>query len=318
MRVLIIKTSSLGDVAHMLPAITDAASQIHHLHVDWLVEESFQSLPNWHPSVEEVYPVAIRRWRKNLLNPQVREEIRDLRKTLRKNDYDLILDTQGLIKSAALTRLPNKTDTAGYAWTSAREPLASLFYKKRYTVSREQHAIDRNRQLTAQALGYEMRDLPLDYGLDGWMTDLYQPQQLALPDRFCMALHGTSRADKEWPEENWITLGKKLAEEKRPLVFPWGNDREHDRAHRLAAETQGMVLPKLGLEPLAAIMSKADKVIGMDTGLMHIAAALGKGGVAIYLTSKPELTGVKTAVGKPTISSLDKAFSDVENVYASL
>lgn len=319
MRILIIKTSSLGDVAHMLPAITDAARQIQDLQIDWLVEESFRALPAWHPAVDQVFPVAIRRWRKNLLQKKTYQEISALKHQLRSHQYDLILDTQGLVKSALLTRLPNKTQRAGYDRHSSREPLSHLFYDRTFAVSREHHAIDRNRQLTANALAYSLENLPLDYGLDDWKGSLTLPEEILLPEKYCLALHGTSRPDKEWPEKNWISLGQKLANQNRPLVFPWGNEREHQRAKRLAEKTQGVVLPKLDLNSLAAIISNANYVIGMDTGLMHIAAALGKPGVAIYLTSEPRLTGVMSAKKYDKILSLfGQRETSVENVFATL
>ncbi len=293
MKILIVKTSSLGDVVHMLPAITDAARMISDLTVDWVVEESFQTVPNWHPVVDKVIPVAIRRWRKNFFSSQTRHEIRSTKQIIRSTKYDAIIDSQGLFKSSVVAHWAKGT-RYGYDRKSAREPLASWAYDQRITVSRNLHAIEKNRQITAKALGYFGEELPLDYGLDN-LVDLNTTEAVMaidLPENYIVGLHGTSRPDKEWAEENWNDLAHHLDKKNTPLILPWGNQREHDRAKRIATTGKAIVLPRLDLDSLAHIIIGSKAVVGMDTGLMHIAAALGKPGVAIYPVTRAELTGV--------------------------
>ena len=139
MRVLLVKTSSLGDVIHALPALTDAARAIPGITFDWVVEEGFAEIPTWHPSVGNVIPVAIRRWRKNLWETIKSGEWRRFKQRLRAEKYDLVIDAQGLLKSALLTRYV-KAPVAGFDRDSAREPLASRFYQRRLAVARGQHA----------------------------------------------------------------------------------------------------------------------------------------------------------------------------------
>src|SRR5437868_3243147 len=103
MRVLVIKTSSMGDIIHTLPALTDAANAIPHIKFDWLVEDSFADIPKWHPAVDRVIPVALRRWRKGFFSKETRAGYKELRKQLHEQQYDLVLDAQGLVKSAFLT-----------------------------------------------------------------------------------------------------------------------------------------------------------------------------------------------------------------------
>mgnify|MGYP003604329080 FL=1 len=165
MRVLLIKTSSLGDVIHTLPALTDAARAIPGIQFDWVVEEGFAEIPTWHPAVAQVIPVALRRWRKNLLQTWKSGEWAAFKQRLREGRYDLVIDAQGLLHSALLTRYVD-APVAGLDRASAREPLASRCYDRPCAVAWGQHAVERVRQLFAQALGYSLPQSVGDYGLD--------------------------------------------------------------------------------------------------------------------------------------------------------
>jgi len=300
MRILLLKTSSLGDLVHMLPALSDAAKRIPALRVGWVAEEGFAAVPAWHPTVDKVIPVAMRRWRKNAFQSSTWREIGVARQAMRVTPYAAVVDAQGLLKSAWLAHWARQPVT-GYDRYSIREPLASLFYAHRMAISRELHAIERNRRLLAAALGYDMGDLPLDYGLGGHDFDADE----ALPSPYILALHGTSREDKEWPEADWIAVGQGLASHGRALVLPWGNAREKERAERIAvAVPTAQVLPRLGLDGLAGIIARADAVLGVDTGLMHVAAALRKPGLALFPATLPQLTGVRSEPDAPQIASL--------------
>ncbi|OYW96322.1 MAG: lipopolysaccharide heptosyltransferase I, partial [Pseudomonadales bacterium 32-61-5] len=223
MRVLLIKTSSLGDVVHTLPALTDAQRAIPGIQFDWVVEEGFAEIPAWHPAVAQVIPVAIRRWRKNLLQTLRTGEWRRFKARLRETRYDLVIDAQGLLKSAWLTRYV-KAPVAGLDRDSAREPMASRFYDRRYTVPRDQHALERVRQLFAQALGYELPQAIGDYGLDR--------AQLAAPgeEPYLLFLHGTTWPSKHWPEAYWRELAERMSAFGWAIRLPWGNAEEKARA----------------------------------------------------------------------------------------
>ncbi|MBP6816663.1 MAG: lipopolysaccharide heptosyltransferase I, partial [Burkholderiaceae bacterium] len=159
MRIALIKSSSMGDVIHALPVVSDLLAARPGIEIDWLVEESFADLPRLHPGVDRTLTVAVRRWRRTPLSAAVRAEVRDLAARLRERRYDLALDLQGLVKSAWLARLTG-APIAGFAWGSAREPLASLAYRHRYPVPHDLHAIERLRRLAGQALGYSVDGLP--------------------------------------------------------------------------------------------------------------------------------------------------------------
>ena len=290
MKILIVKTSSLGDVIHMLPAVTDAIRAMPALRIDWLVEESFAAIPAWHPAVERVVPIAMRRWKKQWTRPQTWQQIGAARAVLQHHTYDWVIDSQGLFKSALWSRLAHGPK-AGYNSASAREPIASWFYNRSFNIARQQHAIDRNRQLMACTLGYTLDDPKPDYGLQGLASRL-PPAGMALPAQTLMGLHGTSRADKLWPVENWKALAQALATQQRQLVLPWGNDEERLRAEDIARHASNVtVLPRLGLDALASLIDQCEAVVGVDTGLLHLAAGLGKPGLALYTATPPALTG---------------------------
>lgn len=287
--ILIVKTSSLGDVVHMLPAISDAVRQQPDLCIDWLVEEGFAEVPGWHPAVHQVIPVALRRWRKQLGQRASWREMAAMRQRLQQQRYDAVIDSQGLLKSALLATMAHGR-RYGYDRHSIREPLASLCYQQGFSVAHQRHAITRNRLLLAHVLGYSIDNQPLDYGI---ARTVYPAPPVTLPERYIVGLHGTSRVDKEWPESHWQVLMAALAGQGIHTLLPWGNARERERAERLAqANASVQVLPRSRLGELAAVMQRSLGVIGMDTGLMHIAAALDKPGLALYPVTEPALTGV--------------------------
>lgn len=283
--IVLIKTSSLGDVLHNLPVVTDILRHQPDARIDWMVEESFAALPRLHPGVQQAVPVAVRRWRKSWWAS--RHEVSTLCRQLRERHYDLALDTQGLLKSAIFTHCTH-TLRCGHAWDSAREPLASLFYDRKFSIRKDLHAVERNRQLAAAALGYQLIGEP-DYGLR--TPDIALPWLGTRP--YAVLLHATSRDDKLWDEKNWVALGKHLHQAGHAAVLPWGNDKEKARAERLASLIPDAICaPRLSLEEAAALLGKARAVIGVDTGLSHLAAALDVPTVGIYTATDPGLTGL--------------------------
>jgi heptosyltransferase-1 len=285
-KIVLIKTSSLGDVLHNLPVVTDICKHLPGATIDWVVEESFASLPALHPKVQSVIPVAMRRWRRSWWAS--RGEIKAACRTLRDRHYDLALDTQGLLKSALITRCAN-TPRCGYDRKSAREPVASIFYDRTFFVPKDQHAVERNRQLAGLALGYTPAGAP-EFGIQAPAAEL---PWLSRSSPYVVLLHATSRDDKLWDEPNWIALGKLFAAQGKQLVLPWGNAKEKARSERLTASIPNATSPpRLNLVEAAALLAHADAVIGVDTGLSHLAAALNVPTIGIYTATNPGLTGL--------------------------
>ena len=295
MRVLLIKTSSLGDVIHALPALTDAARALPGVRFDWVVEEGFAEIPSWHPAVDTVIPVAIRRWRKNLWQTFKTGEWAAFKRRLRDTRYDVVIDAQGLFKSAWLTRYVN-APVAGLDSESVREPLASRFYDRdrRYPVARGQHAVERLRQLFAQALGYELPPGLGDYGLKP-----LEALSDSLESPYVLFLHGTTWATKHWPEMYWRQLAELMAARGLQVRLPWGNPAEKARAERIAEGLDNaVVLPKLNLAGVARVLAGAEACVAVDTGIGHLAAALDVPTVSLFGPTNPGLTG---AYGKSQV-----------------
>jgi heptosyltransferase I len=291
MRVLVVKTSSLGDIVHTLPALTDAKLAYPNIVFDWAVEEAFAEIPSWHPAVAQVIPVAIRRWRKSILRTLASGEWQRCREQLREHRYDCVIDAQGLLKSAWLARQAGAR-IAGLDKQSAREPAAVWFYTQRIAVPRQQHAVERVRALFAAALEYPLPAGRGSYGLDRNRFIDIVPRQ-----RHMVFLHGTTRADKHWPESYWQQLCAHAAGSGCRILLPWGNGVEQQRAQRIAATANAAVadsvevLPRLNLHELAAIIATSAAVVTVDTGLGHLTAALDVPAVALYGPTDPAAIG---------------------------
>ena len=286
MNVLIVKMSSLGDVVHTLPALTDAQRALPGIRFDWVVEESFAEIPTWHPAVDRVIPVSLRRWRKHPWRSLGSDEWRAFRKTLGERTYDYIIDAQGLIKSALITRLGHGI-RCGFDRDSARESVAALLYQQRYEVARNMHAVERIRRLFALALGYPPPTQVGDYGID---KSRFTAAPMERP--YLVFLHGTTWPTKHWPESYWTALACLCRDAGYNIYLPWGNDAERLRAERIANSAPGtQVLPRMELNQLAGVLAGARAVAGVDTGLAHIAAALAVPSVTLYGATSPQRTG---------------------------
>lgn len=307
--ILFIKTSSLGDVIHHMPAVTDARRARPELHLSWVVEEAFAPLARLHPGIDEVIPVASRRWRKSLQSPATWSEMRRHCAALRAKRYDRIVDTQGLLRSALIARIA-RGEHHGYDRASIREPLASLFYDVRHTVSRDLHAVERNRRLTALSLGYEMEGAP-DYGLSR--------ASFTAPDEpYVVFLHATAQPRKEWPVANWIALGQSLNERGLQIVLPWGTEAERLRSEEIAkALPKARVPDRAPLDQVARLIANARGVVGVDTGLLHLGAALSVPLIAIFAGSQPKLTG-PVGSGPMTVLGTDGAPPGVDEMRAAI
>jgi heptosyltransferase-1 len=243
-----------------------------------------------HPGINLIIPVAVRRWRKALFFRDTWRELTAFKRQLQAHTYDIVIDTQGLLKSAVICYLSRSANKCGYDKVSARESTASYFYHHRFSVSLALHAVQRNRELIALALGYTIGSNVLDYGIQ---SNSGLVESNLLPERYIMALHGTSRDTKLWPVAQWISLGRTLESQGLSLVLPWGNQAELERAKQIASEINlAVLLPKLSIAALAKIIQGSQAVIGVDTGLAHLAVALNKPVIAIYTDTDPSLTGL--------------------------
>ncbi|BFU60789.1 MULTISPECIES: lipopolysaccharide heptosyltransferase RfaC [Rodentibacter] len=286
MKICLVKTSSMGDVIHTLPALTDAQQVISDLQIDWVVEENFAEIPQWHSAVRRVIPIALRRWRKSPFSSQTRNEWKNYRTLLKQAQYDAVIDAQGLFKSAFFaTRLANGVK-CGYDRHSIREPVASFFYDKKYAISYQQHAVERIRRLFALSLGYSLPQTQGDYGIAMHFVSEVSSRP------YVIFIHSTTREDKHWLESEWQKLIEKLTALSFDIRLPWGNEKEKARAERLAyGKDNVLVLPSLSLTELAQQIVGAKVVVSVDTGLAHLTAALDKPNITLYGSTDPKLIG---------------------------
>jgi heptosyltransferase-1 len=287
-RLLVVKTSSMGDVVHALPVVHDVLEHDPDAQIDWLVESPFAAIPQMNPGIQRVLPMAWRKWRSQLLRRETWRAMGELQHRLRVGHYDLVLDLQGLIKSAVWARQAG-APVAGYDRASAREPWAAWAYQRRVAVPRDLQAVQRCRLLAAAALGYAPPvDVPT-FGLrvpaSSWM-----PRQ-----RYAVLIPNASRAEKLWPERNWVAIGARFLELGWQPVVLWGRPEEQTLAERIAASCEGDVPPFLRVGEMAAVLAGAQHVVGLDTGFTHLAAALGRPTVGIYCDHEPGLAGLAGA-----------------------
>ena len=291
MQALLIKMSSLGDLVHALPAVTAAGRR--GVRFDWVVEEAFQAVAQRHPAVDRVIPIAWRRWRKSPWD--FGAEMKAFFKALRAKEYDLLLDAQGLAKSAAVARLARSKERVGFARRDVREAVAAWAYARGVAVPRRQHAVDRQRQLFAGAFGYA-DDAPEadDFGLR-----VGAPPHSAIGSgqgcagRACLFLHGSAWPSKLWPEAMWIDLAQRAVTAGLEPLLPWGNAVERSRAQRIAEQGGGRVLDALDLHGWIDLLQRTRLVIGVDSGLTHLAAALGAPTLALHGSTSAALTGCR-------------------------
>ena len=286
--VLIVKLSSMGDLVHALPAVTDAAAKIPDISFDWVVDESFKEIPIGHPAVDRIIKSAHRRWRKNLWQAFKDKEISNFVRELRTRSYDFVIDAQANYKSAVVTRLARGV-RCGYDRRGVREAGVHFVYAKRCAVAVREHAITRIRELFAQALNYSFDRDKLDYGFS---SDTISGGVFTVPPKSLIFVHNTSWQSKSWPMLYWCELAQKAANAGYTVLLTWGNEAEKQRAEYIASSSaQAIVLPRLSIAEFIPIAAQAKAAVCMDTGFGHIISAVKTPAVTLYGPSDPTLVG---------------------------
>lgn len=295
MKILVVRLSSLGDILHLFPAISDLRGHFPEAEIHWLVEPAFAEMVSWHSAVNKVITVPLRSHKKAWW--RLPSLLRGLKQQLKTEKYDFVLDAQGLLKSALLARLAG-VDIYGFDKDSARESLATRFYQKMVGVQQGIHIIDKNQQLIQKLFGAAPSKM-LDYGLDEFRqkqmaenlpTDL--PNDVSQP---CLVLlHGTTWNSKYWPESSWLELVSLLTKQGVRCLLPWGNAEEQQRAQRLqlAGGELAQVLPKLPLTELMRVLLHSQGFISVESGIGHLATVLDIPGVMLHGPTSPEYSGI--------------------------
>lgn len=282
----------MGDLIHTFPALTDLSEhRPNEFEITWLVEESFADIAKMHPMTKKVIVFGSRRWKKNLFSRQTWQEFKDFKKALREEKWDLIVDCQGLFKSAMMTRIAAQKGTIptySYSKESIRDPFAARFYQHGFSVEKGLTAIERNRQLFGKIFNYTPAPLA-DFGIQQWD----EASSLTPDQPFAALIHGTSAENKEWPEQKWIELGNWLANKGVISILFWGNQREHERAKRIAQKVMNaIVMPRVSIQEAGLILSKASLIIAVDTGFAHLANTQDRPVIGLFLGSHANYAGV--------------------------
>jgi heptosyltransferase-1 len=295
MKILIVKLSSLGDVLHMFPAVSDLRRHFPGAEIHWLVEPAFAEAVSWHSAVNKVITIPLRAHKK--IWWKLPALLNKLRRQLKAENYDIVLDAQGLVKSALLSRLSG-VEVFGFAAEIAREPLAAKLYHKTASVPPGLHVIEKNRQLIAKIFTAEITS-PADFGLDKFRQEQMQAKSSAVSieitdQPYMVLLHGTTWNSKYWPEDSWVELIQLLGQKGWRCVLPWGNEIERQRAYRLQARggEHAQVLPKLSLTELMSILLHARGFVSVESGIGHLAAALDVPGVMLHGPTSPNYSGL--------------------------
>jgi len=290
-RVLLIKLTSMGDLIHALPALSDAVNAHPQIEFDWAIDENFQEIATWHPAVKGVIATNHREWREALVHPSTMGSVLGVLSRIKATPYDLVIDGQGNFKTALLSLFANGP-RAGFDRHSVREWVAHLAYQRRYPAPKNAHAIDRLRRLFAAALGYPVPDAAPDFGI---RTDRLIPPKIELPREYLVFVHNASWKTKLWPEAHWANLIAKSIRAGFSVLLPWGNEQEEARAKRLAIDPSAYVLPRLSLSEMGYVLDRAQACVCMDTGLSHLVAALNVPSVTLYGSTDSGLIGASGA-----------------------
>ena len=304
---LLVKLSSLGDVLHNLPMVWDIRQHYPNAIVDWVVEEAYvdllKPLQSTHTfkGIDRIIPIGLRRWKKNILSVRHWQELRQFIHALQQDQYDVIIDSQGLMKSAVVSKFAHRTQSgrvtglANATEYSGYEPLARMFYSDSVAVPRQCHAVDRSRYLLSSALDVAPitrtsipRFYPESFVKDLTNQDLSPEIARDLNTPYALCFHASARAAKQWDIQGWITAGKFLLERGLHPVFPWGSPHEKQISQQIikGIGSGGGILPSsYSIKQYFEIISHARLTIGVDTGLTHLAAVLGRPTIEIYCDS---------------------------------
>ena len=302
-KILLVKLSSLGDVLHNLPIVWDLRSRLPNAQIDWVVEEGYVHLlqpllsRNGFRGIDRIIPFGLRRWKKNLLKRSTWQEFFIFKKQLQEVTYDVIIETQGLLKSAIVCSLASKISNAVVAGLanatefSGYEPIARSFYNQSVQVPTQCHAVDRSRWVMCSALDWSLvgRDNAPKFYPEPYVDALHASSTSVLnklQSPYVLCFHSTAREAKRWSNENWIILGKELSSKGYQIVFPWGSAAEREVSVQIASQILGAIVPPaFSIEDAFSVIAGAALTVGVDTGLTHLAAVLGKPTVEIYCDS---------------------------------
>ena len=286
MKILLVKMSSMGDIFHTFPAVTDLLQHRPDVELHWVVEDAFAEIVSWHPGVKKIIPVSLRRWMK-MRNWQAWKEFSAWKKQLQQEQYDLVIDAQGLLKSLIVARSAKSKLIEGYDKNSARESFVSYFYHQSFEVDKEQHAVQRTRQLISKIGQYHINH-HFSFGIQSFFSKVTpEPKKLVF-------IVGTSWSTKLWSPDGWKKLTQIALSAGYQVEIIWGSENEKALAKDIIAACPGATCPdqRMSITAVAERLVAAAGVVGLDTGFSHLAGALEVPTVALYGPTSPLKVGL--------------------------
>jgi heptosyltransferase-1 len=334
-KVLLLKLSSLGDVLHNLPIVWDIRARLPNAQIDWVVEEGYVQLleplltRNGFRGIDRIIPFSLRRWKKSLLTLTSWKEFFAFKSELQQVTYDVIIETQGLLKSALVCALAKKNQGAVVAGLanatefSGYEPIARMFYSQSVQVPLRCHAVDRSRFVACSALDWPLidRSEKTQFYPAAYIETIGVKKFSGLQKPYILFFHSTARDAKRWANQNWIDLGKKLASRGYQIILPWGSVSEKAVSSKLSVEIPGSLVPEaFTIEDAFSVIANSALVVGIDTGLTHLSAVLNKPTIEIYCDSprwktegywSEKIRNVGDIQASPTVDEVAKASLDL-------
>jgi len=300
MRILIIKTSALGDIIHALPLLDYLHQVCPGVRIDWVVEEAFLELLSGNPLLDRLITVAFKRWRKSPLARRSVSEIGAFRGQLQERQYDLVFDIQGNIKSGLVCWLAHSKQKIGFSRNAMQERLNGLFTDQKVELlPDDRHATTRYLRIVSAPFGVDPAGLELTTDIHTALEDEAAVKLLPPGSSGPIVLFhaGTTWQTKLWHESGWVALARELLQRHSDatILLSWGNDAEHGMVLRIAQQigSRVRVLERMSLKRFAALLKRVDCVVGGDTGPVHLAAVVGTATVSFYRCTDGSLNGPK-------------------------
>ncbi len=299
MNIAIVKLSAMGDIVHAMVALQYIKRSIPDIHIDWIVEEGFAALLEHNPHIDRVLPVNLKKLKEN--RSLLIDEIR-LVKTYAEYEYDLVIDMQGLVKSAVVSRLLGHS--VGFDRSSTREKAASFIYKQSFAIPYEENVIYRNVKLACMALDIDFEKKLLSKKDPFLFFTEHESRKtvgyLTKSKKNIVYIVGSSWESKIYPKEKFVEVINILG---KNALLVWGDHGEYNDARYISTHTKAVTLPKLTLGELKALISGTDLVIGGDSGPTHFAWALNRPSITLFGPTPGDRNTFETTYNRVICSS---------------
>ena len=274
MKICIVKLSAMGDIIHAMVALQFIKKEIPNAQIDWVVESGFKGVLEDNPHIDNILPINLKTIKKK--KSEIFTQYKIL-KTFSKNSYDIIIDAQGLLKSAIVSKIIGAKIIAGFDKNSIREGIASIFYNKKISIAYDANTIDRNATVLCEPLGIKITSQKI---LDKERFLFSSSNIKNLPDNFNLFVIGSTWESRNYPKEKFVEIAEAL---KVKTFIVWGSEDEHQKAIWMSEKSQYLeVLPRGNLNDLKYIISKCNLLIGNDTGPTHMAWGLNIPSITIF------------------------------------